>query len=645
MSRHRLMTSMWGSLTALMLVALTTVFAQAAGSTQEGWLSVMWADGQPGSGFYTEVYVLSLDSGENIYLDINEEVLAAGGGLAALNAQRVQVTTANLDLRGNTGKATVSAISLAPLPMSAIPQGAGQREVTGSQPWVTILCAFPGTPVGAGTATLDYFQDMYDAAYPGMDHYWREQSFNKVNLLGSESYGWFTLPHSQTHYYPNPSQGSDPARLDALRADCIAAADATVNFAPFVGVNMMFNGDLDCCAWGGGDFLTIDGVTKLWRLTWNPPWSWANLAVVSHEIGHGFGLPHANNSDGDNNPYDTPWDVMSDTWSTCGFSTHPDYGCLGQHTNAGYKDYLGWFNNARRLQVTGSTGEINLDNAAMPNADDYQILIIPINKAGTKYYAVEARQRTNTGYDVKVPGKAVVIWEMNLNRSEWAWQVGAISDATSSSVSNGPDGAWLPGESFVDDELTISVISETTDGFVVEVTIDNSQLISNGGMEDYNSNKVPSGWTPKTLSSDKVKCNKTGKTFSYSGSCAFMFKGSVGEKSAIGQNPSIREFNTGDSLNLSLYLNANKATVNGKVKVIVVYTDSGLAKDKIVVPFTQTDGYTEFNGDVTLKSGNVNKIKFNIQNKSSAGKVFVDDVSLQWSTSTPPSLLAVPGSN
>ncbi|MBC8170781.1 MAG: hypothetical protein H7X77_03890, partial [Anaerolineae bacterium] len=627
MSRHRFLASVWVGLTTL-LVILTTAFAQSAGSTQEGWLSVIWGDGQVGTRAHTVAYVLSLDNGENIYLDIHESVLAAGGGLTGLNGQRVQITANDLSLRGNNNKVAVSSIKLAPLPM-IIPQGAGNRAVTGSQPWVTIMCEFPGNPEGEGTETLNYFEEMYNPDFPGMDHYWREQSFNKVDLLGSEAYGWFTLPHNQSFYIPNPGSNFD-ADLDALRADCVAAANATVNFAPFIGINMMFNGVLDCCAWGGGDFLTIDGVSKLWRLTWNPPWSWADITVVSHEIGHGFGLPHANNFDGDNSPYDTPWDVMSDTYSFCNLSIDPTYGCLGQHTNAGYKDFLGWFGNNRRLEVTGSTGEVNLDHAALADADDYQIIIVPIPNSSV-FYAVEARQTTNSGYDKKLPGKAVIIWEMDASRQEDAWQVGAISDATSQSVSDGPDGAWLPGETFTDDVLSISVISETTDGFVVAVTLDASQLISNGGMEsDSNNDKVPDGWNPKNFSGDKFKCDQPEKIVANNGSCAFAFKGGAGEKSGIGQTPVIPAFNDGDSLAVSLFVNASNPAVDAKVKMIVVYTDTSLVKEKVLLPFAVTSGYTELTNDVVLQSGDVSKIKFNIQNKSLAGKVYVDDVSVQW---------------
>ena len=31
-------------------------------------------------------------------------------------------------------------------------------------------------------------------SYPGLDHYWRELSYNQMNVTGSEVVGWYTLP-------------------------------------------------------------------------------------------------------------------------------------------------------------------------------------------------------------------------------------------------------------------------------------------------------------------------------------------------------------------------------------------------------------------------------------------------------------------
>ena len=145
-----------------------------------------------------------------------------------------------------------------------------------------------------------------------LDDYWRTVSYGKVNVAGSAAYGWFTLPHPRSYYLT----ASGSADLNKLFADCTAAADSTVNFSKFVGINQMFNADLDGYAWGGNRYATLDGKTGSWRVTWEPPWGYQHEAPLAHEMGHGFGLPHANNSDLDSDPYDNPWDVMSDAGTT-----------------------------------------------------------------------------------------------------------------------------------------------------------------------------------------------------------------------------------------------------------------------------------------------------------------------------------------
>ena len=88
---------------------------------------------------------------------------------------------------------------------------------------------------------------MYSLDYPGLDHYWQQQSYDLVNLEGSGAFGWYVLPHPRNYYLPG-------GNLDWWKAaeECTAAADAYVDFSAYVGINLMFNEDLDCCAWGGG---------------------------------------------------------------------------------------------------------------------------------------------------------------------------------------------------------------------------------------------------------------------------------------------------------------------------------------------------------------------------------------------------------
>jgi M6 family metalloprotease-like protein len=183
---------------------------------------------------------------------------------------------------------------------------------------------------------------VYDATLPnnGLNHYWQEVSLNNINIDGSGTAGsgWYTLPQPRAYYVDANGDGNLSMEFGRAANDCTAVADADVDFSPYVGINLMFNSDLDGYAWGGGMRMTLDGVSKYWNMTWEPPWGYAQITVMSHEMGHGFGLPHSANQYDE--PYENAWDVMSNAWYNCDY--HVTYGCLGQHTIAHHKNMLGW---------------------------------------------------------------------------------------------------------------------------------------------------------------------------------------------------------------------------------------------------------------------------------------------------------------
>ena len=237
---------------------------------------------------------------------------------------------------------------------------------------------------------------------PGLDHYWREASFGTVNLTGSVVLGWYTLPRPRSYYvYGNPLQ------LDTQRAasDCTGVADADVHFPSFIGINLMFNDDLDCCAWGGSTYLNLDGQSRTYRMTWLPPWGYESQGPVAHEMGHGFGLPHSSGPYGAT--YDSRWDVMSDVWGNCP-PYDPTYGCVGTHTISYHKDLLGWIpSNRRYVAALGTSQTITLEPLDQLSSSGYMIARIPLPGSSTRFYTVETRRLA--GYDAKLPGHAVII--------------------------------------------------------------------------------------------------------------------------------------------------------------------------------------------------------------------------------------------
>jgi predicted extracellular nuclease len=188
-------------------------------------------------------------------------------------------------------------------------------------------------------------------------------------------------------------------------------------------------------------------------------------------------------------------------------------------------------------------------------------------------------------------------------------------------------------------------VTETPDITTPQPTatvVNGVQLLVNGGMEaDTDNDKQPDDWQIKNSTKDQRKCNKDkdgdgipDKIFAHNGVCAFRFKGDVGETSKLFQtvDPTAFPFSAGDTLNLSVFVNAGNSAVKGKLKVRVKYTDA--EKGKITENLAQTEGYEEMTGALTIASASISKIKVQISHSSSAGKLYIDDASLLWVTSS-----------
>ena len=440
------------------IIAVLTILVQGGDSQVgraaspvivEGTFNVLWGDGVPGSGETRTSYFLSTIQDDSIQLSLNENSLMSMGGPMGLNQKRVVVQGTWLVAGAFL---QVQSITL-DHGLSAIPQA-----VIGHQPWVSIMCKF--ADVAAEPRNLAYFQGMYSANYPGLDHFWRQNSYELVDLVGSGAYGWFTLPHVRTYYLPN-------GNLDwwTAAADCTAAANSSVDFTPYVGLNLMFNADLDCCAWGGTWYACLDGICKNWRTTWEPPWGYESTGVIAHETGHGFGLPHSSGDYGA--VYDNQWDVMSDFWSNFyrgGYDL--TYGTLGQHTISYHKDILGWIDPAQMLIAeVGTISTITLERIALPQTTNFLGARVLIDDSPNHFFTVEARKFA--GYDTWLPGEAVIIHEVVLGRGEPAHVVDIDGNGNT-----GDEGAmWRSGETFISSAngIAVKVDSVTPTGFIVTI--------------------------------------------------------------------------------------------------------------------------------------------------------------------------------
>lgn len=418
------------------------------------------------------------DAGVRRALDA-DQALRAAEDLHALYGRRIAVSTVPVAAKSRGARARrIDAIVPIDDLVSASSSGrtraraVAQRDeaIGGITSWVTLMCKF--NDIATEQKTLSFFQSQYGGAIGQLDHYWQEVSYGQINLAGSNAYGWATLPQPRSYYVTlDTATNKDKADLTKLFQDCVAAHDAEVNFAlngGVQGVNMMFNGDLDGFAWGGSRCATLDAVNKCWSTTWNPPWSFNNLAPLSHEMGHAYGLPHANNSDTDTDPYDNPWDVMSDAWSNG--VPNATYGTLPKHINIYSRNRLGWVANDRKLTITAGSQarSVAVDRASLAGSSNRQMLILNYPDQSTRYYTIEVRKRGGN-YENRLAGDAVIIHEVQTSRKEPAWSID--SDLPPANRANNEGSMFKVGELWIspDYAFRVKVESSTADGFVLTV--------------------------------------------------------------------------------------------------------------------------------------------------------------------------------
>ena len=452
----------------LFLLIPVKIFAAGSGERDEpltefvGRLTILWGENDSQQRQNLKSF-LTDDLGNSFELTFTESV-ASDNNLLAVNGKRVRIKAIS-DRQNLTPSFTAVR---APLPEPPSDDTSASRDsLAGTTKWVNVLCRFSDSPQTT-PRPASYFVNLFGDSQPALNHYWREVSYNLINLSGSQVVGWYNLPNPRSFYvYDMNGDGFVDVDFNRLSADASALADPDVNFPDYYGVNYIFNQELDGMAYGGKRFINKDGSNQIYGTTFLPPWAYENQSSIVHEMGHGFGLPHSASSRVCP-PLpacsDSKWDPMS---SSLRLLADPTFGNIVNHTIAYYKDLLGWIPADKKVYVGfGETRTVQLDSLSSPGINPIMIKVPIRGVENGLLFTIEAR--TFNGYDQLSPGEAVVIHRVN--PSDYTTPARVVSAAVDNNP-NGTEAQWTVGETFSDAPtgIQITVESRTASGFQVRV--------------------------------------------------------------------------------------------------------------------------------------------------------------------------------
>jgi M6 family metalloprotease-like protein len=438
------------------LALLLALPLSANAADVEGVLTVRWGDPLDGKEQIERLQAEIVGKSGHVYPVAAQEALEAGHSLfelsgrpvvAALDARRK--SDGGYRLQGMTAKA-----------------GSAPEPVADARPWVNLLCKFADLADEPTTAAR---MDAAFAPEGAMTGYWNKVSGGFVDLSATRTLGWFVLPEPRSAYI----DANNNPNLNKLLLDCAAAAGTAlaeqVQATDHAGINVLVNGSLGCCAWGGNAHARLGGVSKTWRVTWVPPSGYLNIALFGHELGHAFGMAHSNNSDGDGSTYDNPWDLLSDASGHA--VQQATFGRVPKTPAAHHLDRAGWLD-ADEKQVVGADERARVSLQRIDRSAPGAVRMLKIEAPewnGKRYFTLEARMRA--GNDAALPDEGVVLYEVNNTRAQPAWLVDANDPAAG--YSNTRSVVFKPGDRYVapDRSFELRVLAASSEAFEIEVTV------------------------------------------------------------------------------------------------------------------------------------------------------------------------------
>lgn len=335
------------------------------------------------------------------------------------------------------------------------PLGPGTAQL-GAKPYVVILAKFADRL--SEPKAKSYYDGLFSNAQPGLDHYFRNISYNQMSLAGTVVFNWITLPKPYNDYVVN-------GKLDfnMVVTDAAAAVDASVDFRNFFGVNVMINDSIGGGIWGlgGGIYLTLDGESRVWGATLNGYSQ--DQFLLAHEMGHSLGLGHAGSSEGE---YGSNFDPMGN-----GKFPDPTYGSVGIHYHMWHKWWMRWIGNNRVYHgFPGTNRTVRIYRRSDPGLTVGTLMArVFIGGHARKYYTLEAIKGSTGGYDGPPMTGYVAVSKVD-ETADWPKLITVVDTKPGTGTATDP---LLVGDQYQDvaDGVRFRVVSTDANSFLVEIEV------------------------------------------------------------------------------------------------------------------------------------------------------------------------------
>jgi hypothetical protein len=384
------------------------------------------------------VWALEEDGGKIEELDIPIAPVDLKSGM------RVSVT-------GTRGATSIAPSAINVLAEAPAPDVAGPTAPATSAVLVILLNFQPTPPATAPSQPFTPAQvdTVMFSGTNSVANYWAETSFGNQLVTGTVT-PWLTASFQTPTTCDYGAIATEARRL---------AQAAGYNLASYQKFHYLFT-RVSACGWAGlGE---VPG-SQTWSNQYN------TLGVIGHELGHNFGLGHANSlpcsgaTIATNCPlsrpeYGDPWDIMGNQ------ST--------RHVNAWQKNSRGWIPDAKVANHAGGTATYTLSPLTSPGGTLYAV---QVPAAVHRTYWLEYREAT--GFDAGLPAAAtngVIVHLAGLmhqgDRSEYGcWDTCFLDMVPSTTTMT--DGALQVPNAFVDalTGVTITAVSKAPGALTVSV--------------------------------------------------------------------------------------------------------------------------------------------------------------------------------